>query len=55
MKSEYPKMEIFNYDIDMKSDEEIINVKSFYDYQENIHYFLYIKNKNKLIVIKIKE
>lgn len=55
MKSEYPEMEIFNYDIDMKSDEEIIDVKSFYDYKENIHYFLYITNKNKMIVIKIKE
>lgn len=50
-----PEMEIYNYDINMESDEKIINVKSFYDYKEEINYFLYITNKDKMIVVKIKE
>lgn len=56
MELEYPEIEIFNYDINnLESDEEIIEVKSFYDYKEQIRYFLYITNKDKMIVVKIKE
>lgn len=52
---ENPEIEIFNFDLDLKHSEEIIDVKSFYDYKEEIHYFLYITNKDRIIVVKIKE